>query len=305
MMPNIWTHMLFCENVLDSIENPNSFLHNEAYMKLGAQGPDPLFYHNFWSWSKKNPVNKLGLRMHQEKCGEFLYDLIDQAKNSNGQTQAYVFGFVTHHILDRNAHPYIHYRSGYEGNKHQKLEVLIDTLMMKKYHHLKTWKANVSNEINVGSKLDNRIVGGLHKAINVHYPEWNVTSDDYIQKAYRDMKLALKLLADPYGWKHALMKPLVSPYSHQPIKDSVDYLNLENRTWYHPATNEPSTKSFVDLYNQAWTEGIEIMSEVITYWNTRDNTSQTRLRKLIGNISYDTGKPIALNLSNKYSEPIV
>src|SRR5699024_1884955 len=213
--------------------------------------------------------------------------------------------FVTHHILDRNAHPYIHYRAGYEGNKHQKLQVMIDTLMMEKYHHLKTWKANVSNEINVGSKLDKSIVDLLHRTIDNHYPECSMDSNGYIQKAYRDMKLALKLLADPYGWKHALLKQLVSPYSHQPIKDSVDYLNLEHTIWYHPATNEPCTKSFVDLYNQAWTEGIEIMSEVIAYWNTREHTSKEHLSELIGNISYDTGKPLELNLENKYSEPIV
>ncbi|WP_010529846.1 zinc dependent phospholipase C family protein [Lentibacillus jeotgali] len=304
-MPNIWTHMLFCENVMDSIENPNSFLHYEAFMKLGAQGPDPFFFHNFWPWIQVNPVNDLGLKMHQEKCGNFLMDLIDQGKGLNDQVQAYIFGFVTHHILDRNAHPYIHYRSGYEESKHQKLEVLIDTLMMEKYHHLKTWKANVANEINVGAKLDKSIVNLLHTAIKDHYTVNRLHSNHYIQKAYRDMKLALKLLADPYGWKNTLLKPLVAPYSHQPIKDNVDYLNLEHTTWYHPATNEPCTKSFIDLYNQAWTEGVEIMSEVITYWNIRDNTSKAHLRELIGNISYDTGKPLALNLDNKYSEPIV
>ncbi|HLS10091.1 zinc dependent phospholipase C family protein [Lentibacillus sp.] len=304
-MPNIWTHILFCENVLDSIENPNLFLHNDAYMKLGAQGPDPLFYYNFWPWIKNEPVNDIGLKLHREKCGEFLMDIIDRGKDMDDRTQAYIFGFVTHHILDRNAHPYIHYRAGYEGNNHQKLEVLIDTLMMEKYYHLKTWKAHVYTEIDVGTKLDARIINLLHAAITAHYPEISPRSNDYLQKAYRDMKLALKLLADPYGWKNVLLKPLISPYSHQPIKQDADYLNLEHTTWYHPATNEPCTKSFIDLYNQAWTEGVDIMSDVIAYWNTGDNIIKKRLGELIGNISYDTGKPLALNLVNHYSEPIV
>ncbi len=58
-------------------------------------------------------------------------DLIERAKNRDDQVRAFVFGFITHHILDRNTHPYIHYRAGYEGNDHQKLEVFIDTLMME------------------------------------------------------------------------------------------------------------------------------------------------------------------------------
>ncbi|SFD99716.1 Zinc dependent phospholipase C [Lentibacillus persicus] len=304
-MPNIWTHILFCENVMDSIENPNSYIQQDAYMKLGAQGPDPFFYYNFWPWMKNDTGNDIGLKLHREKCGPFLLDIIDKASDMDNRTQAYVFGFATHHILDRNTHPYIHYRAGYEGNKHQELEVLIDTLMMEKYQHLKTWKAHVYNEINIGSKLDKNIVKLLNKAIKTHYPECGADFNNLIHKSYRDMKLALRVLADPYGWKNALLKPLISPFSHQPIKNNNDYLNLNHTTWYHPATNKPCTKSFVDLYNQAWTEGIEIMSEVIAYWNQRDNTSKERLYELIGNISYDTGKPIALNLENIYSEPIV
>lgn len=304
-MPNIWTHMLFCEDVLDAIENPNPFSHNEAYMKLGAQGPDPFFYYNFWPWIKNEPVNNIGMILHTKDCGAFLMDLIERAKDMDRHVQGYVFGFVTHHILDRNAHPYIHYRSGYKGNDHQKLEVLIDTLMMEKYHNLKTWKAPVYKEINVGYSFNKEITNLLHETIKEHYPEVDQNSAAYIQKAYRDMKLALKLIADPYGWKNVILKPLVSSYSHQPIKNNVDYLNLKNTTWHHPATNEPSSKSFIDLYDQARIEGIEVLTEVLSYWKSRNESNAERLNNLIGNISYDTGKPLSLNLENEYSEPIV
>lgn len=130
-MPNIWTHMLFCEEAADKMERPDAFLQHEAAMKLGAQGPDPFFYYSFWPWTREKPVNQMGLVLHQQKCGDFLMDLIERAKNRDDQVRAFVFGFITHHILDRNTHPYIHYRAGYEGNDHQKLEVFIDTLMME------------------------------------------------------------------------------------------------------------------------------------------------------------------------------
>lgn len=304
-MPNIWTHMLFCEDVVDTIKNPTPFSQNEVYMKLGAQGPDPFFYYNFWPWIKNEPVHEIGKALHTKHCGEFLLDLIISAKETNEKTKAYVVGFVTHHILDRNAHPYIHYRAGYKGNDHQKLEVLIDTIMMEKYHNLKTWKVPVYKEIDVGFSLNSDIINLLHTAIKKHYPEITRTSSSYIQKAYRDMKLALKLLADPHGWKNALFKSLVSAYSHQPIKDHADYLNMEGKTWHHPATNEACSAGFIDLYDKGRAEGILILSEVLSYWNNESEDSLAKLKDLIGNISYDTGKPLELHLENKYSDPIV
>ncbi|WP_430787863.1 zinc dependent phospholipase C family protein [Virgibacillus flavescens] len=304
-MPNIWTHMLFCEEVVDTINNPTPFFQHEAYMKLGAQGPDPFFYYNFWPWNKDESVSAIGMALHTKKCGEFLLDLVISAANMDSKVKAYVFGFVTHHILDRNTHPYIHYRAGYEGSKHQELEVKIDTVMMDKFHNMKTWKAHVHKEIDVGYTLDKEIKQLLQSKIKKHYPEVCPDSASYIQKSYRDMKLALKILSDPYGWKNVLLKSLISSYSHQPIKNNVDYLNEKENTWHHPATNEPSSQSFLELYEIGRAEGIEILSEILAYWDNPLHSKEEQIKTLIGNISYDTGKPLELNLRNKYSEPIV
>ncbi|OZU87901.1 hypothetical protein CIL03_14460 [Virgibacillus indicus] len=304
-MPNIWTHILFCEDVVDAVKKPYPFSQHEAYMKLGAQGPDPFFYFNFWPWVKDEPVHNIGMALHTISCGDFLMDLITNAKNKSGQVQAFVIGFITHHILDRNTHPYIHYRAGYEGSNHQKLEILIDTKMMEKYHNLKTWKAPVYKEIDVGRSLNKDIIDLMHELIGKHYPDLYRESAGYIQKAYQDMKLAFRILSDPYGWKNILFKSLISSYSHQPVKNDVDYLNLNESTWHHPATNEPCNKSFIDLYKKGRAEGIEILTEVQSYWQDDKEHSIQRLTDLVGNISYDTGKPLELNLENRYCDPIV
>ncbi|SHG89481.1 zinc dependent phospholipase C family protein [Ornithinibacillus halophilus] len=302
-MPNIWTHMLFCEDVVDSIGKPNPFPKLERIMNLGAQGPDPFFYYNFWPWVKDEPVNEIGLLLHQKHCGEFLMDLIVSVKNKSEELKAYVFGFITHHILDRNTHPYVHYRAGYEGSKHQKLEIIIDTIMMKRNKNMDTWKVPVYKEINVGSTLNEDLVELLYERINKYYPEAFRGSPSYINKSYSDMKLALRILADPYHWKNKLFKSLVSSFSHQPVNDDVDYLNINNEPWYHPATNEPSTKSFIDLYEQGRIEAIEILTAVLSFWE--DELPKHTVRERIGDISYDTGKPLKLRLENRYSDPIV
>ncbi|WP_047982522.1 zinc dependent phospholipase C family protein [Ornithinibacillus contaminans] len=303
-MPNIWTHMLFCEDVVDAIGHPESIPKHSYILNLGAQGPDPFFYYNFWPWIKDEPVHQIGNLLHTKKCGDFLMDLIISAKDKSEEIKSYVLAFMTHHILDRNTHPYVHYRAGYDGNKHQKLEVIIDTLMMERYKNLKTWKTPVSKEIHLTKHQRTAIADFLHPAIVRHYPEIAKNSSGYIKKAFQDMKLAQKLLADPYGWKNKLFKSLVSSYSYQPITVHTDYLNVEHKTWRHSATNEPSLKSFIDLYEQARIEAIGIMKYVLDFWSNRGST-RSDLEEIIGDISYDTGLPLQLDLQNKFSEPIV
>lgn len=299
-MPNIWTHMLFCEDVSDAVGKTTSLLKNEMYMRLGAQGLDPFFYYNFWPWIKNEPVREIGALLHTKACGPFLIDLVIAAKKMDLETKEYVFGFVTHHILDRITHPFIHYHAGYEENNQQKLAVKIDTLMMQRHHNLKTWKTPVYKEIDIGYVMKKEIVVLIHETIKKHFPEINKNSTRYIQKAYRDMKLALKLLADPYGWKNKLFSQSISAYSHQPIKHAKDYLNLNGNMWYHPATNEPSTKSFIDLYEQARAKGIEIMTEIVNYWSTEQNEGY--IVQLIYNISKDTASLVTANSQNKSSQ---
>lgn len=306
-LPNIWTHILFCEDVVDSMNNTqHAYLTNERVMKLGAQGPDPFFYYNFWPWFKDGPIQEIGTLIHTKRCGPFLIDLIKGAKERDDTVQAFVFGFITHHILDRHTHPYIHYRAGYKKNNHQHLEIIIDTLMMDKYYHVKAWKLPVINEINVNFSLPKSIVSLLHETIHKHFPNNAQPSNKYIQKAYRDLKRAQRILYDPYGWKNIVLKPFISAYSHRPVTDEKDFLNLNHTVWYHPATKEPSTKSFIDLYNQSKLDACEIMPIVMNYWAS---PSQKQLKEqlvdLIGNISYDTGQPVASGLENKYCDPLL
>lgn len=303
-MPNIWTHMLFCEDIVDAIGSPKSIPKHSYILNLGAQGPDPFFYYNFWPWMGDSQVNEIGSLLHTEKCGSFIIDLIDSVKEENDELKSFVFGFVTHHILDRNAHPYIHYRAGYEGNKHSKFEIIVDTLMMERYKNLQTWKTPVYKEIHLNKKQKSDIANLLYLTIKKHFPKLEQNSKKIIIKAFNDMKLALKLLADPHGWKNKLLKSTVSSFSHQPIIEETDYLNLKHNTWFHPATKNPSNQSFIDLYEQARIEGIEIMKKVIGYWGS-DGTSREDLISVIGDVSYDTGLPLELNMRNQYSDPII
>jgi hypothetical protein len=304
-MPNIWTHILFCEEVSDAIKQPYPFSQTESYMKLGAQGPDPFFYYNFWPWADKTFGRKIGMAL-QTRNEKFLMDLVMKAKDKSPEIRAYAFGFITHHILDRNTRPFIHFLAGYDRSNHHKFEMLIDTSLMETYHNLKTWKTPVYKEVDVGRRLNRHICKFLHEIIQEHYPELQLeSSPGYIQKAYRDMRRALRILSDPYGWKKFVLKPFMSSYSPQPINDNVDYLNLKKETWYHSAANESSKKSFVELYEKSRTEAIQVLTEVQHYWQDDYAEAKENIHNLIGNICVNDEFPLEIQLKNKHSAPIL
>lgn len=292
-MPNIWTHILFSEDILDTVTGPHPFSRNEAFIKLGAQGPDLFFYNPILPWASSNyPAQKIGGILHKQHCGDFIIALIEAAKKEHSQLRAYVFGFLSHYLLDRNTNAYIDYLAAYRGIDHRKIKLNIDTLIMERTHNLKTWEAPVYKEIDVGFRLNKDIVQLLHYFISKYYPEVEQESPGYIKKAYRDMKRSLKLLADPYGWNSKLLKSHYATHFHQPINDNIDYLNTQASIWYHPITKKPSSKSFLDLYEDARVEALQIMPELLNYWESNNNVPTDKLTRLIGNKSYETGLPL-------------
>ncbi|SEB09049.1 Zinc dependent phospholipase C [Thalassobacillus cyri] len=305
-MPNIWTHIHFSQSLLDTLEHTERFKILSAYVKLGAQGPDPFFYHRFWPFLESKGVEEVGMRLHTEYCGDFLLDLIKQGKEAPASSQAYIFGFLTHHILDRNTHPYIHYRAGYEGNKHQELEVIIDTLLLEREKNMKTWRNPVHKQIDVGKRLDKWLIRLLDTTIKKYFAD--VSTDlpgDYIQESYYDMKTAMRVLYDPTGWKNKLLGSLVSSFSHRPVEETKDYLNINENEWRHPATGETKQESFDELYEKAFDEGKEILTLLLHYWQNGSKNALEELKDKLANISYDTGEPLHKNLINQFSAPIV
>ncbi|WP_431800288.1 zinc dependent phospholipase C family protein [Halobacillus andaensis] len=303
-MPNIWTHILFAEDICMKIEIDELLATSERFLYLGAQGPDPFFYYNFWPKLKDHGVNNLGLQLHKEECGRFLMDLIIQGASLKNHKQAYILGFVSHHILDRVTHPYIHYKAGYDGNKHQALEVAIDTIMLEKQRHVQTWKVPVAPLIRLTRRERKELSTLLEPTISKYYFSRNLPKR-FIEKSFKDLVNAQRILFDPHGWKNKWLGSLVSSFSHQPIEDHIDYLNSERTIWHHSATYEQHTDSFNDLYLEALEEASTLILLILHYWTTKEHKTIKEVELLLQNISYDTGTPLAQNHDNLFSNPIV
>ncbi|WP_080874053.1 zinc dependent phospholipase C family protein [Oceanobacillus timonensis] len=304
-MPNIWTHIFFAEDVCNSLSCDTHRSPYKHTLFLGAQGPDPFFYYRFWPWfSNQKTGQEIGNTLHTKECGPFLLHLITKAMKQADETKAYVMGFITHHLLDRHTHPYIHYRAGYQGSKHQKLETIIDTKWAFRTRKMELWKHPAYAEINVGTTLPASILHLLDESIRTFYPGLSFQIQD-IQIAYQDMLAAQKLFADPSGWKNKMLKPFISSYSHRPIDASIDYLNENKTPWLHAATGEVHQESFPELYDDALNDAVSLLPLVTDYWNEGGASVYEQLSRRIGNISYDTGTPLANQDRNRFSVPIV
>ncbi|MCA0983912.1 zinc dependent phospholipase C family protein [Halobacillus yeomjeoni] len=304
-MPNIWTHILFVDELCTRLNRYDLIKTAGPCLHMGAQGPDPFFYHDFWPFKAGKNVEDVGMRLHTEKCGLVLLDMIERGASEKNKLQAFILGFVSHHILDRHTHPYIHFHSGYEENKHQKLEVLIDTLMLARYMKKQTWKSPVHKQIKLGGNRK-LISGFMMTVLDQHFPEMMTSyPPGFIEQSYKDMEMAQRILYDPYGWKNKWFGEMVSSFSHQPVKGTADYLNIQRNAWKHSATNEERFESFLDLYETALQEGEQLFHLILGYWKDLDQKTFMDIESVVSDISYDTGMPLAEGWQNKWSEPIV
>lgn len=301
-MPNVWSHILFGDRVrkragLSAPEDLRPF-------HLGCQGPDFLLYHNFWPWKRDASVSRLGGVIHRKHCGPFLMNLILAAAEHPGMRD-YVAGFLTHHVLDRCTHPYIIYKSGDEKYKHQKLEVIIDTLLAQRLEGIQTWKTPVVPRIDIGDSLPRQWVEVLQGAAQKHFPEETESVlPEHWNEGYRDMKQALSIFFDPYGIKWLLTFGYISPFRYRPVRTHIDYLNESGEEWVHPILpTEKHQESFLALWEFALKEGTDLLKKTVSFW--KDEASADDLLGALGNVSYDTGKDCSFKRGSRVAAPVV
>ncbi|WP_018133559.1 zinc dependent phospholipase C family protein [Effusibacillus pohliae] len=312
-MPNIWTHLIFGREVLRTIGRADLAAGETINVfHLGCQGPDFLFYHNFLPWQKDTRLNELGQAIHLRHCGPFLLELVRTVRGRPLQDPAviYMLGFLTHHVLDRNMHPYIHYKAGYARWNHQRLEVILDTLFAKKYLTVDTSTTPVWRQFYTGRDLPTDVARMLQWAAAKFFPELagGIREADWVD-AYRDMVRAWQIFHDPTGIKRILTCGRIDPFVYKRRIAPLDYLNEAKQVWHHPAALEESrTDSVWELWEQALADGAAVLQAVVECLEqacaTGESPSEARLAEAIGNLSYDTGKPCDSGLEPRYANPL-
>jgi hypothetical protein len=313
-MPNIWTHLIFGQELLSKLGHESVW--NDKQLRnvfnLGCQGPDFLFYHHFLPWQRDKKMSRLGSVMHQKACGPFLLDMVRsvQGRGIYNPAVLYVLGFMTHHVLDRNMHPYVFYKSGFKKWKHQRFEIIMDTLVVKKKLGIETWKTPAWKEIYVGEAFPMGIVPALTDAMAKSYPGLSakIASEDW-DDAYRDMIKAQRLFHDPTGMKRALTLGQITPLVYEKRPEPLDYMNEAGTTWNCPTSlDETYTHSAWDLWEQASEDGLKVIKaalQVLQGGSSADGHLIAELEKSLGNLSYETGKDCDSGLEIIHVKPMI
>jgi hypothetical protein len=310
-LPNIWTHLIFGQELMTEIGHGNIL--NDKQLRhvfsLGCQGPDFLFYHNFLPWKKDQALNQLGSLMHAEACGPFLLDLLKQVKGRGLYNPAviYVLGFITHHILDLHLHPYVFYKSGFKKWNHQRFEIIMDTLVVRRKLGLQTWKTPVWKKIYVGDNFPLGIVPALAQTASLHYPDLasSLTENDW-HNAYRDMIRAQRLFHDPIGIKRVLTFGQIAPFVYTKNPAPLDYMNEAKALWNCPTSlEEIYTFSVWDLWDHAMKDGEIVLQATVIALQSGLTADFDALRDVMGNRSYETGKPCESGLAIVHVQPMI
>lgn len=132
-MPAVYAHNRFGNLVRKRLGGQTREIVEQypALYQLGLQGPDFLF---FYKPLKKNPVNQLGYRIHEEKASVFMERgvRIIKSRGIHSPEYAYLLGFICHFILDSRCHPYVSEEMALTGYGHIEIESEFEKLLLKR-----------------------------------------------------------------------------------------------------------------------------------------------------------------------------
>ncbi len=314
-MPNIWTHIIFGQEALRAVGQAD-WLEREEDSRLfswGCQGPDPLFYYRFLPWSKDKRMDTLGNLMHEEQCGPFLMELLRRVGQPEGsRLRPYAAGFLLHHILDRNAHPYIFAKSGFKKWNHQRFEIILDTIVARRLRGIDTWKIPVRRELVLpwDSVLFQKVPELLSALAVQFYPE--ATEEVGVrqwQESFRDMLLALRLFHDPTGAKRVLTAGQITPFVYKRENPPLDYCNEQRKFWRDPAEEGAVHQTgFWDHWQAAMEEAGKLLPLALEVMeagaaSSRAAETEAELLRLLGNVSYSTGRACG-EWAIRYEDPL-
>lgn len=267
---------------------PASLVHYEFYKKttknpepiayLGTQGPDPFFYYGLSISPTKSAkaIRKFGTFLHEVDpyiTFKYLLEYVMGSKNEEKPIlRPFLKGLLAHYLLDRNAHPYIWYISGFVTdsdknyqkyfNNHASIESSIDVLLMHHYHDQTTPFESVNynkNELKIVSKMMYSLGKGCYKNKYIKINSY--------EKAIKNMRTVHKVIYSKNGKKKEFFNkylknnPINIMCEDQLHNIKLDFLNLKHKEWRNCITNEnPTNSNFYELFDNALKEYSHIVS---------------------------------------------
>ena len=311
-MADFLTHILLSDDVMDKIESRRIYegvAKKRTLFRLGAQGPDPLFFYNCFPGNGKGQLRELAHTMHGQSTGAFLKLGFEQLKDvswNDGwiELAVYLAGFICHFTLDRMIHPYVNWAEkrwiwAMDGTPvqttHMKVEVSLDVLLWKEIRGVPAHKVRTRKLIDIGKQWPISIQDFLLEAFKTIY-DVGVDKKE-LSKVLTYFYRGHDLLYDPKGWKKRLInwldsftgggiKPPKPPYPAKAL-ETIDWANKKRRTWTNPFIDgEEHHESVEDILNKASFKASNLINTVFARILKHEPIDD-----LFFDISYITGLP--------------
>ena len=273
-MPSYKTHSIHIDKCMPYIDKRID-LNNED-LKVFSFGPDTLVLSDYFVFNMQ----------HNNGCKYFFLYLIQTIKNNheldNNELISFLYGQISHYILDTSFHPYIYYiteniKRNNIINGHLQLELLLDKYIMNKY--------NINNKNYFKKKkIDNiktrKIIDELYqKVYNVPLASLKYDIGINLFKTFEENRFNNNL------------NSLYNTLSANEISYSYDndlfnnYLNQQRELWLNPITGENHYESIQEIWNNSVMLFIETIEEVNKHlYDDKPLDSEI----LLSNLSYDT-----------------
>ncbi len=322
-MPSIVTHHLFSDEVFTQTEKEiqNKLKEVLPLYHIFAQSFDNLFYYNLLLPKKGKNIRDFATIAQRTNIQDYFKNIIlaikEKKLTENKEVLAYLYGSITHYILDSTCHPFIIFHAGwdnpinksnqYRGN-HEKIEVMIDRIYIKEKRNIELSKANLADTLLPKIKFSKELQEVMNDTYDKTFHQKNMAEiyekstkqGHYILKWFVTDKSGIKKqlykIYDKFSSKNTRMYQNLS-FHVKEIDETV--LNREHHQWCNPADNSMiSKKSFDDLYKDATQKAKEIFHAINqTLQNQMDLYDCLRI---IGNNSYATGLEWTRNDTMKY-----
>jgi len=313
-MPSNTTHFIFSEDVYHKLDekSKNRISKSKDIYNLFSQSHDLLFYY-YLDLKQGRRIRHLGTYAHHNKTQYYLINIIKEIKinrlENDPDIMAFLYGVITHYVLDTHCHPYIFYKTGVYRKKqkwthkyygeHTHIEKELDSIYYTKKYNKPYNKCNLNKEIIKDIKIDNKLENFISSIYRKSYGVPDVGS--YINKSIRIQRIVNTLAVhDRFGIKKFLFYilrfltfnklkklPYYSSFNFKPINH---WLNEEHKEWNHPCFKDKKFKdSFDDIYKKSIKDTIKIINAInkVLYEKELINT----LNDIIPNIDYATGIP--------------
>jgi len=299
-MPAFYTHLAFGMELYRGLkpgklktllqEHPNAY-------RLGMSGPDLFFY---YVPSLRLGMESPGERLHGERTGLFLRQLILCAEKLDGESReaawAYVTGFLTHYLLDAGCHAYVYAQIDGEcprkGNgEHFMLEAAMDAYFSRLYLRRRPSQMRQLPMVRLGGKEFRTVAGLLAHAYSATFPEAPM-SERYVRRVIVMVYTIMLAIHDPHGGKEKVLRGLEKgvlgyPFA-SPLFINDNTYNVGREEWQNFRRLFDKAREEAERVFQAWEN---YLTQACKAGKTADFERELVIL-LLGNRSYHTGEPL-------------